>query len=98
MASPIACLATRTSSSCASIVGTVDADAAGRAQLSAHEHHRLMTIKVGIPIGDLAPVLAAEVTAERDRLVFESVRLPEHLVMPVVVAGSPFAGETHTAV
>jgi probable F420-dependent oxidoreductase len=55
-----------------------------------------MAVKVGIPIGDLGPAAAAAVVEEADALGFESVWLPEHLVMPVGAAGSPFAGDgTH---
>jgi probable F420-dependent oxidoreductase len=54
-----------------------------------------MAVKVGIPIGDLDPATAAAVAEEADRLGFDSVWLPEHLVMPVVAAGSPFAGASH---
>jgi len=54
-----------------------------------------MPIKVGIPIGDLDPELATLVTVEADRHGFDSVWLPEHLVMPVAAAGSPFEGQAH---
>ena len=47
-----------------------------------------MPIKVGIPIGDLDPDLATLVTVEADRHGFDSVWLPEHLVMPVAAAVS----------
>jgi probable F420-dependent oxidoreductase len=54
-----------------------------------------MAVKVGIPIGDLDPATATAVVEEADRLGFDSVWIPEHLVMPVLAAGSPFEGATH---
>jgi len=55
-------------------------------------------MKVGISLGALNPGLWVAVTEEGDRLGFESVWLPEHLVIPVQAAGSPFAGEEHPPV
>jgi probable F420-dependent oxidoreductase len=52
-------------------------------------------VKIGISLGVLRPDLWAEVTREADRLGFESVWIPEHLVIPVQAAGSPFAGSDH---
>ena len=52
-------------------------------------------MKIGISLGVLRPELWADVTSEADRLGFESVWLPEHLVIPVQLAGSPFAGSDH---
>jgi probable F420-dependent oxidoreductase len=52
-------------------------------------------VKIGISLGMLRPDLWADVTGEADRLGFESVWLPEHLVIPVQLAGSPFAGSDH---
>jgi probable F420-dependent oxidoreductase len=51
-----------------------------------------VAVKVGIPIGDLSPAAALAVAEEADRLGYDSLWLPEHLVMPVHSAGSPFAG------
>jgi len=53
------------------------------------------TIKIGIPLGMLNPRGWVEVTEAADRLGFESVWLPEHLVIPIGAEGSPFAGEEH---
>ena len=54
-----------------------------------------MAVKLGIPIGDLAPHEVVTVTEEADRLGFDSVWLPEHLVLPHDMQGSPFAGDPH---
>lgn len=52
-------------------------------------------MKIGISLGVLRPSAWTEVTCEADRLGFESVWMPEHLVIPVQSAGSPFAGSDH---
>jgi probable F420-dependent oxidoreductase len=52
-------------------------------------------VKIGISLGVLRPDLWAEVTREADRLGYESVWMPEHLIIPVQLAGSPFAGSDH---
>jgi probable F420-dependent oxidoreductase len=52
-------------------------------------------VKIGVSLGVLRPDRWVEVTREADRLGFESVWMPEHLVIPVQVAGSPFAGSEH---
>ena len=55
-------------------------------------------VKLGVALGRLNPAFFVEVTEEADRLGYESVWLPEHLVFPVVMAGSPFAGAEHPPV
>jgi probable F420-dependent oxidoreductase len=52
-------------------------------------------MKIGISLGVLRPTAWTEVTMEADRLGYESVWMPEHLVIPVQMAGSPFAGSDH---
>lgn len=52
-------------------------------------------MKIGISLGTLRPSIWAEATKEADRLGYESVWMPEHLVIPVAVAGSPHAGADH---
>ncbi len=52
-------------------------------------------MKIGISLGTLRPSLWAEATREADRLGFDSVWLPEHLVIPLDMAGSPHAGQDH---
>lgn len=55
-------------------------------------------MKFGIPFGRLNVKTWLEVTLEAERLGFESVWLPEHLVLPVEMDGSPFPGEDHPPV
>jgi probable F420-dependent oxidoreductase len=52
-------------------------------------------VKFGIALGRLAPRLHEEMVLLADRLGYESVWLPEHLVLPVDMSGSPFAGAAH---
>jgi probable F420-dependent oxidoreductase len=52
-------------------------------------------VKIGLSLGLLRPSAWTDVTREADRLGFESVWMPEHLVIPVEAAGSPFAGADH---
>jgi probable F420-dependent oxidoreductase len=52
-------------------------------------------VKLGIALGTVRPERWAEVTCEADRLGYESVWMPEHLVLPVMSDGSPFAGADH---
>jgi probable F420-dependent oxidoreductase len=52
-------------------------------------------VKFGIPLGMLNPAVWAEVTEEADRLGFESIWMPEHLVIPVGLEGSPHDGADH---
>jgi probable F420-dependent oxidoreductase len=52
-------------------------------------------VKFAISLGVLNPALWVEVTEEADRLGFESVWMPEHLVIPIGMAGSPHDGADH---
>ena len=52
-------------------------------------------MKIGLSLGLLRPTAWTEVAREADRLGFESVWMPEHLVIPMEAAGSPFAGADH---
>jgi probable F420-dependent oxidoreductase len=52
-------------------------------------------VKIGLSLGMLNPSLWVEATREADRLGFESVWMPEHLVIPVAMAGSPHEGDEH---
>jgi probable F420-dependent oxidoreductase len=53
---------------------------------------------LGVALGRLHPGRHLEVAVEADRLGFESVWLPEHLVFPVEMGGSPFPGSDHPPV
>jgi len=55
-------------------------------------------VKLAISLGMLNPSLWVPVTEEADRLGFESVWMPEHLVIPVQMDGSPYAGQDHPPV
>ena len=50
-------------------------------------------MKFGIALGRVSSRTFVDVTVEADRLGFESVWLPEHLVMPVNMTSSPHPGE-----
>jgi probable F420-dependent oxidoreductase len=52
-------------------------------------------VKFGIHLGALAPRAWIAVTEEADRLGYESVWMPEHLVLPLGGTGSPIAGDDH---
>lgn len=53
---------------------------------------------LGVALGRLHPARHLEVAVEADRLGFESVWLPEHLVFPLEMGGSPFPGAEHPPV
>lgn len=52
-----------------------------------------MSIKVGTSIGMLNPKYFLDVAVAADELGFESLWMPEHLVFPESMAGSPYAAE-----
>ena len=52
-------------------------------------------MKYAISLGRLNPTAWKDVTEEADRLGFDSVWIPEHLVLPVDMGGSPHAGQDH---
>jgi probable F420-dependent oxidoreductase len=52
-------------------------------------------VKVGISLGALNPRVWRDATEAADRLGFESVWLPEHLVLPVRMSSSPVHGAEH---
>jgi probable F420-dependent oxidoreductase len=55
-------------------------------------------VKLGVALGRLHPAHHLEVAREAERLAFESVWLPEHLVFPIEMSGSPFPGDAHPPV
>jgi probable F420-dependent oxidoreductase len=55
-------------------------------------------VKFAITFGRLHPRAWLEAAEAADRLGYESVWLPEHLVLPVAMAGSPFSGSDHPPV
>jgi probable F420-dependent oxidoreductase len=55
-------------------------------------------VKLGITFGQLNPAFFEEVAIAADRLGFESVWLPEHLVFPIRVEGQLIPGEEHPPV
>jgi probable F420-dependent oxidoreductase len=52
-------------------------------------------MKIGIMLAMLHPARWAEAAQEAERLGYESVWLPDHLVLPVQASGSPQADEGH---
>lgn len=52
-------------------------------------------MKFGIPLGGVHPGLWRELTVRADELGYESVWLPEHLVLPSEMTGSPHHGADH---
>ena len=52
-------------------------------------------MKIGIALGTVRPERWTEIACEVDRLGYESVWMPEHLVLPVASDGSPYAGAEH---
>ena len=52
-------------------------------------------MKFGLTLGRMHPRLWVEAAEAAERLGFESVWLPEHLVLPLAMAGSPHSGAEH---
>ncbi len=55
-------------------------------------------MKFGIALGRAPPSRHVEIALAAERLGFESVWMPEHLVFPVEMAGSPHPGDDHPPV
>ena len=55
-------------------------------------------MKFAVTFGRMHPRLWVEAAEQADRLGFESAWLPEHLVLPIAMAGSPFADAEHPPV
>ena len=58
----------------------------------------MRAVRFGIALGRMHPSMFVEAVKAADELGFESVWFPEHLVLPVEMAGSPFAGAEHPPV
>jgi probable F420-dependent oxidoreductase len=52
-------------------------------------------MKIGISLGVLHPSAWEDVTVLADQLGYDSVWMPEHMVLPVQLEGSPHAGSDH---
>lgn len=52
-------------------------------------------MKFGIPLGGVHPGLWRDLTVRAEELGYESVWLPEHLVLPASMSGSPHQGDDH---
>jgi probable F420-dependent oxidoreductase len=55
-------------------------------------------MKIGIALGALNPAFHEAVVLESEALGFESVWLPEHLIFPATMSGSPHVGQDHPPV
>src|SRR5262245_47048641 len=55
-------------------------------------------MKFGIALGQLNPKSFVDATDAAEELGYESVWLPEHLVFPMAMAGSPYPGADHPPV
>jgi probable F420-dependent oxidoreductase len=55
-------------------------------------------VKFGIALGRLNPAFFLEATLEAERLGYESVWLPEHLIFTTAMSRSPYPGEEHPPV
>lgn len=55
-------------------------------------------MRFGVALGRMHPSMFEAAVEAADELGFESVWFPEHLVLPVAMAGSPFAGADHPPV
>jgi len=55
-------------------------------------------VRFGIALGRMHPGMFVEAAVAADELGFESLWFPEHLILPVAMAGSPFAGAEHPPV
>ncbi|MGZ8734609.1 MAG: LLM class flavin-dependent oxidoreductase, partial [Acidimicrobiia bacterium] len=55
-------------------------------------------MKFGIPLGALNAHFHRDAADAAERFGFESVWMPEHLVLPVTMQGSPIPGDDHPPV
>jgi probable F420-dependent oxidoreductase len=66
--------------------------------MAPRRRRELQHVKFGIALGALNAHFHVDATAEAERLGYESVWLPEHLVLPVRMSRSPHPGEEHPPV
>lgn len=52
-------------------------------------------VNYGVNLGRLNPARWIDVSVAADELGYESVWIPEHLIFPATMSGSPIAGESH---
>ena len=57
-----------------------------------------LPLRYGVALGKAHPAFHLEITCEAERLGFESVWMPEHLIFPTAMAGSPYPGQEHPPV
>jgi len=55
-------------------------------------------MRFGVAFGAMHPSMFADAARAAEELGFESLWLPEHLVLPVSMSGSPYAGEDHAPI
>ena len=55
-------------------------------------------MKYGVALGKAHPTFHVDITLEAERLGLESVWMPEHLIFPTAMAGSPYPGQEHPPV
>jgi probable F420-dependent oxidoreductase len=55
-------------------------------------------MKFAVTFGRMRPDIWVDAAVAAERLGFESIWLPEHLVLPMAMAGSPYAGAEHPPV
>jgi len=55
-------------------------------------------LKLGVGLGAIHPAYHLAVTLEAERLGFESIWMPEHLIFPIEMSGSPHPGAQHPPV
>ena len=61
-------------------------------------HAETVLPRVGVSLGNLNPKVWPALVEAADALGFDSVWIPEHLVLPVAMAGSPHPGQDHPPV
>src|SRR5207248_2746728 len=69
-----------------------------RRRVDARRRRELHYVKFGIALGALNSHFHLDATEEAERLGYESVWLPEHLVLPVRMSRSPHPGDEHPPV